>query len=138
MWCCGVLHCRALPHILNLRNGSRIPDFPAAVSALRCLAPARVWAQERAHSAPIGQQQSAVLQVRAELRRRTAVHAPGSAGLLRALGVAIPPNPGAGALAAAARRALREHHPDRHQAAGLRAQVVAEETFKMISQAVPA
>lgn len=80
---------------------------------------------------------SAVLQVRAELRRRTAAHAPGSAGLLRALGVAVPPNPGAGDLAAAARRALREHHPDRHHAAGLRAQLVAEETFKLIAQAVP-
>ncbi|KAK9841971.1 hypothetical protein WJX81_002000 [Elliptochloris bilobata] len=75
-------------------------------------------------------------QVRAELRRRTAVYAQGSAGLLRALGVAVPPNPGVGDLAAVARRALREYHPDRHQAAGIRAQIVAEETFKMISQAV--
>lgn len=62
--------------------------------------------------------------------------APGSAGLLRALGVSVPPNPDGQTLATAARRALREHHPDRHQAAGLRAQLVAEETFKLISTAV--
>ena len=81
---------------------------------------------------------NAALQVRAELRLRTAAHAPGSAGLLRALGVAVPPHPGPGDLAAAARRALRAHHPDRHHAAGLRAQLLAEETFKLIAQAVPA
>ena len=81
---------------------------------------------------------NAALQVRAELRRRTAAHAPGSVGLLRALGVAVPPHPGPGDLAAASRRALREHHPDRHRAAGLRAQLLAEETFKLIAQAAPA
>jgi hypothetical protein len=77
-------------------------------------------------------------QVRAELSRRTALCAPGAAGLLAALGVALPQPLAAGGLAAAARRALRDHHPDRHRAAGLRAQVLAEEKFKLIAQALAA
>jgi hypothetical protein len=77
-------------------------------------------------------------QVRAELGRRTALCAPGAAGLLAALGVALPQPLAAGGLAAAGRRALRDHHPDRHRAAGLRAQVLAEEKFKLIAQALAA